>query len=164
MSNQFYKDLARGQRAEQIAIDILRKNISWYNFASVGTEQYYWHKGDILGVREDGKITMFEVKDDSRIADTGNVFCEEEVRYYATGTTQIGFMYNQYDILCILSQQDKKLYLIDFNTLKQIYKTGTFKTAKHQTQETDGYLVPLAQVQAQGGLIATYSYATGFEF
>ena len=160
--SQFMKDLARGQKAEQIAIEILRANVPHYNFASVTNDQYYWHKGDILGVRTDGKLTMFEIKDDSRIADTGNVFCEEEVRYYATGKVQVGFMYNDYEILCILSQQDKKLYLIDFNKLKQIYKRGTPKTAKHATQETDGYLVPLALVEANGALLATYSYATGY--
>lgn len=46
---------------------------------------------------------FIEVKDDSRIADTGRVLCEERVCYKDGDYFQKGFMYSDYDIFCVVS-------------------------------------------------------------
>ena len=46
---------------------------------------------------------FIEVKDDSRIADTGNVLCEERVFFREGNYYQKGFMYNDYEIFCVVS-------------------------------------------------------------
>ena len=70
---------------------------------------------------------MIEVKNDSVIHATGNVLCEEEVFYKEYGYYRDGFMYNDYEIYCVVSEPSRKIYVMDFKVLKEHYKEGRYK-------------------------------------
>ena len=60
--------------------------------------------GDIIITTTSGVSYNVEVKDDSVIAKTKNILCEDEVYYKKTGTYKIGNMYNNNtDIYCVVS-------------------------------------------------------------
>lgn len=112
MLSDFQKDLARGQRAELIVLDIL-SGLSELEFVWVGNEKEYRYKGDIVALAADKEICI-EVKDDECIATTGNILCEEENYIKEDGRIIRGNMYSDCDIYCILSQSERKLYVLDF--------------------------------------------------
>jgi hypothetical protein len=67
---------------------------------------------------------MIEVKNDEVIHKTGNVLCEEEVYYKSYDFWKSGFMYSDYEIYCVVSEADRRIYVIDFKVLKAHYKSG----------------------------------------
>lgn len=154
----FYKDLERGHKAELIALQILQEHIPYYSFAWVGNRKEFKHLGDIIGIRADGKLTYFEVKDDSRISKYNNVLCEESVYFYDTDELRQGFMYNNYEIYCVLSQDSRKLYIFDFQTIRKLYKQGEYKKFEYDKSESDTYLLPLGKIKKSGGLLQVIEY------
>ena len=60
---------------------------------------------------------MIEVKNDSCIASSGNILCEEENYIKADNRMIKGNMYCDSDIFCIVSQQARKIYVLDFKRL-----------------------------------------------
>jgi hypothetical protein len=137
--------------------DVLSSLCDSYNFCLVGCQREYYHKGDIKATAADGSEVFIEVKDDSRIADTGRVLCEEKV-FFNNGHEQEGFMHSDYEIFCIVSQPERKMYFIDFDVLKNIYKKGEFKLLHHPEQYSECYLLELCHVKKYGGLIKVLSY------
>ena len=158
MVSNFYNDLAKGHIAEEIVKNVFENLTSEYSFELVNLERQYFHKGDIKAIGKDGRVRFLEVKNDTRIADTQNVLCEEEVYFKKHDCYQDGFMYNDYEIFCIVSQSERKIYVIDFEILKKIYRKGEFKTIHHPEQYSDCYLVPLSLIKKCGGLIAAIDY------
>jgi hypothetical protein len=69
-------------------------------------------------VRNDGKEIMIEVKDDSKIAETQNVLCEEEVYYDNIQDFVKGNFHSDYEIYCVVSKAERKVYVMDFSILK----------------------------------------------
>ena len=61
------------------------------------------------------------MKDDSRIADTQNILCEDAVYYKESGRYVKGNMYSDYDIYAVVSKKEKVIYFFDFAKLKEIY-------------------------------------------
>ena len=91
---------------------------------------------------------MVEVKNDTVIGSTGRILCEEEVFYKEGGYFKIGFMYNDYDIYVVVSEDTRQLYFLDFAKLKAIYKKyGYFKKFDYPTQSSDTYLVELGRAR-----------------
>lgn len=158
MVKQFYQDLAKAQETEELVRKILAEKAPSIHFISVGNIQKYYHKGDIKAVDNNGKEYMIEVKDDSRIAQTGNVLCEEWVYYFETDTQEKGNMYSDYEYYCVVSQQDRKIYVIDFQFLKKYYRSFDSKQINHSAQITFAYLVPIGFIKRKGGLIAEIDY------
>lgn len=138
MVTNFYRDLEKAKKAEAIVKEVLSSLTSKYEFIDVSNIPNYYHKGDILAVdKESGKQIFIEVKDDSRIADTKNILCEDLVYYYETGEEVKGNFYNDYEVYCIVSQPERKIYFYDFGTLQRVYKSwGEFKIIRHQQQES----------------------------
>lgn len=138
MVTNFYRDLEKAKKAEAIVKEVLSSLTSKYEFIDVSNVPKYYHKGDILAVdKESGKQIFIEVKDDSRIADTKNILCEDLVYYYETGEEVKGNFYNDYEVYCIVSQPERKIYFYDFGTLQRVYKSwGEFKIIRHQQQES----------------------------
>lgn len=158
----FFDDLNKARVAESIVLDTFSQLTTGYSFENVANERKYFYKGDIKAIAADGREIFIEVKDDSRIADTGNVLCEYEVYYKESGTFGKGNMKSDYDIYCVVSQSEQKIYVIDFDTLQANYKKGQHKIIRHYDQDTYCYLLPIDTIKKLGGLIAVVDYKALF--
>ena len=158
MVSNFWDDLSLGRRAEQLVLDKFSELTQDYTFSNVGAQREYFNKGDILATAADGKQVFIEVKDDSRIAETHNLLCEEANYYYATGNTAKGNFYSDYQIYCVVSRAESKIYVMDFSILKEHYKSGKYKEIKHWEQITYCYLCSLDSVRSWGAMIAEVEF------
>ena len=131
MVASFGDDLKLAHSAEDTVREELSKLTKDYTFYDVSGNREYYHKGDIKAVAADGKEFFLEVKCDSRIAETHNLLCEEEVLYFDSGELKKGNFYSDYEIYCVLSKEERKIYIMDFSKLKAHYKSGKYKTIKH---------------------------------
>lgn len=158
MVSSFWEDLRQAKSAEDIVRETFSSLTDKYNFIDVSSQREYFHKGDIKAIAADGREIFIEVKCDSRIAQTQNVLCEEEVLYFATGELVQGNFYSDYEIYTVVSKDERKIYVMDFSILKKHYKSGIFKAIKHYEQVTYCYLCSLAQVRSWGAMIAEIEY------
>lgn len=161
MVKNFEKDLAAAKEAEYLVEKYFRLlGSDTYEFRNVSEDSDYYYIGDLLAFDADGRRLGIEVKDDSRIAETGNVLCEERVYYIHGDYEGKGNMQSNYDIYCIVSKSEKKIYIIDFKKLKKIYRTfGMLKEIPHPDQITYCYLLPLYVIKQQGAFIAEIDYS-----
>lgn len=158
MVSNFFTDLDNAKDAERIVREKLQELMPWYTFEDVSGERQYYHKGDIRAIdKESGDIIYIEVKDDGRIASTRNVLCEEMVFFNSSGFVN-GNMYSDYELYSIVSQEERKIYILDFDIMKKHYKSGYYKIIPHREQTTYCYLMPLAQLKALGAMIAEIDY------
>ena len=158
MIRDFYKDLEAAKPAEQLVLNTLASLATGYTFTDVSDIKEYRYKGDIMCTAADGKQIFIEVKNDSRIADTGNILCEyqnyiKDADYFIKGN-----MCSDYDYYTIVSQQQRKIYIIDFSILKANYTKGQHKVIRHYDQDTYCYLLPLGVIKQLGGLVAVLDY------
>ena len=158
MLANFNTDLVKGNRAEQIVKDVFTSLTDKYTFEWVGDNPTYYHKGDIIATAADGRQIMIEVKNDEVIHKTRNVLCEEEVYMKEADYFTPGYMFRDYEIYCVVSEPERKIYVIDFKVLKEHYKYGEFKRINHFDQFSDVYLYPLGNLKRYGGLIEVVEY------
>lgn len=156
MLKRFKEDLAAAKEAEQIVKEaIAAANIEVFD---ISDNPQYYHRGDLLITLPTGE-RFVEVKDDSRISDTQNILCEEEVFYKETCTTVKGNMYSDYDIYAVVSKKERRIYFFDFCKLKEIYKKyGTPKVIAHPEQESFVFLLEMCRAKQFGALIKTINY------
>ena len=103
MLKKFDGDLRRAKVGERIVMQVLQSVYgNDYDFNDVSDNKEYWHKGDIEIVR-DGKTKYLDVKMDSRIAQTGNILCEDEVYFVESDSYRPGCIHSDYDYLAIIS-------------------------------------------------------------
>lgn len=156
MATNFERDLAAAKDAEQIVKRVIAA--ANYEVFDVSEDPQCYHKGDLLVKTLDGERYV-EVKDDSRIADTGNILCEEEVYYKENDITVKGNMYSDYDIYAVVSKKERKIYFFDFKKLKEIYKKyGTPKIIAHPAQESFCFLLEKCRARQFGALIKVVEY------
>lgn len=158
MVRDFYSDLEKAKSAETLVATVFSSLTNDYKFEEVGDQKEYFYRGDIKATAADGREIFIEVKNDSRIAETHNVLCEEEVYYKSDGYFGKGNMKSNYDIYCVVSQQEQKIYVIDFSVLQANYRRGEFKVIRHYDQDTYCYLLPIGTIKKLGGLITTVEY------
>lgn len=157
--SQFQKDLAHAKYAEQLVREIFEALTVNYAFEDVADEPIYYYQGDIKATcLEDCREILIEVKDDSRIHETGNVLCEDEVYYKDSDFYAPGNMSNNSDIYVVVSQESHKIYVIDFKILRQNYKRGEYRVIEHFSQTTYCYLCSLAAIKSWGALIDVIEY------
>ncbi|MBO5062889.1 MAG: hypothetical protein J6C08_00185 [Campylobacter sp.] len=157
MLSNFKRDLEAARDAEFLVLQLLMGATDAYDFFWVGDNREYFNKGDIKAIdKSTGREIYIEVKDDSRIADTDNVLCEEEVDYF--DYTARGNIHNDYDVYVVVSKQERKIYVLDGKVLKANYKLGQYKYIQHRQQASNVYLLPLGILKRKGGLLATISY------
>ena len=159
MVKEFERDLAIGKEAEEIVMDVVSALRSDLTLVDISGDFRYYHTGDIAAIdKKNNKIYFIEVKNDSRIADTGNVLCEEEVYYKKKDYYGKGNMYSNADVFAIVSKQNQKIYFIDFKVLKKNYTKGTYKKIEHPAQDTHCFLCDLGRIKQWGGLIDEINY------
>lgn len=156
MLKDFNRDLAIGKRAEVIVYNLLSS--LGYHVEDVSNNCLFYYSGDLKVIDKD-KEYFIEVKNDSRIVDTGNVLCEIEVYYKNSGYYGKGNMDSDCDIYTVVSEVDSKVYFIDFSILKKIYKYGEYKEIEHKQQTTYCYLLPIGVIKKMGGLIGVVDYS-----
>jgi hypothetical protein len=159
--SQFQKDLAAAKPAEALVRQVLSKLTDKYLFTDVADNPKFYDYGDIAAIGEDFKVKFFEVKNDSRIADTKNILCEELVYDKRNDREAPGNMCSKYDYYCVVSQKENRIYILDFKELQKIYKKGEFRIFDHATQYTEGYLLPLCVAKKYHALLAQINYETG---
>ena len=160
MSWDFWRDLQNAQRVEQMALEVFQGLTHDYTFINVSDNKDYYHRGDIIAVAADGRQIYLEIKGDTRIAETGNVFCEEENFWYQEGRFTKGNMYSDYQIYCVVSEAARKIWVMDFRVIKDNYNKHNHRFVKvsHRDNDSYGYLLPLLEVKSKGGLIAELDY------
>lgn len=152
------KDCERGRRAEQLVLDLLSTKTDEYNFYDVANDPECRIYGDILALGEEDAYYI-EVKNDSKIGTTRNVLCEEEVFNKYTDRYELGNMACDGDIYCVVAEDTREIFFIDFKVMKEIYKRyGEYNIFDHYNQTTFCYLLPLTRIKQHGGLIKTLSY------
>lgn len=154
----FKADLEKGHRAEQIVKEVFTNLTDKYTFTDVSNISSYYHRGDIIATAADGRQIFIEVKNDEVIHKTNNVLCEEEVYYKEADYFKQGYMYSNYEIYVVVSEPERKIYVIDFQVLKSIYRKGENKIINHYAQYSDVYLVPIGLIKKNGGLIDVIEY------
>lgn len=157
---QFEKDKREARVAELIALNTLTSLTDRYTFVDVANDREYYYKGDIIATsREINVDLLIEVKNDSRIADTGRVLCEEKVYYKDRGYLDKGNMHCKSDVYAVVSQSERIIYIFDFHKLKEIYKSyGEYKELDHSDQITYCYLVDLCWCRSKGALLRKVKY------
>lgn len=158
MNEQFKKDLEIGKEAEQIVFNVFSALDPDHKFEMVGGCRDCFYLGDILALDKDGRRIYIEVKNDSRIAETGNILCEEEVYYKRHDYYGKGNMQSNGDIYAVVSQQQRKIYVCDYECLRRNYRKGVYKVIDHPTQTTYCYLLELCLLKKFGGLISVVNY------
>lgn len=156
--SNFQKDLREAREAEIIAREVLSKTTEDYRFYDVSNMKKFRHRGDIVSRNlKDDSPCFIDVKDDSVIHHTRNILCEDRVSY--NGRVQDGFMRYDYDYLCIVSQPEKRMYLVDFDVLKKHYKQGRYLLQAYDWQYSHTYLFPLRKARKLNALVAEIDYS-----
>lgn len=153
MLSNFKADLQKAKKAEELVRDVFSSLTSEYVFEDVSNDRCFYYRGDIKATAADGREIFIEVKDDSVIWRTQNVLCEEEVYYKHDDFYGKGNMQSDYDIYCVVSWKENKIYVIDFSILRTNYNKGEFKIIDHPAQTTYCYLCSISQIKSWGGLI-----------
>ena len=159
MLTEFKNDLAEGKEAERIALEALAAFNSSWTLEDVSDVRECRYLGDIKATHiPTGKVQYIEVKNDKCIATTQNILCEEENYINETNSFIRGNMSGKGDIYAIVSQQERKIYLLDYKILRQIYKKGQYKVIPHAQQTTYCYLLELCRAKQWGALINILEY------
>ena len=103
MLTNFYKDLEEAKIAEAIALEQLQAYYDYWILEDVSNVKECRYLGDIKATDFSGSTYYIEVKDDSRIADTKNILCEEENYINETNSFIKGNMSCKGDIYAIVS-------------------------------------------------------------
>ena len=156
--NGFFKDLKEAQKAEELVLEVFSNLSTDYKFEHVGADRSCFYKGDIKATAADGREIFIEVKDDSVIHKSGNILCEEEVYYKETDYFGKGNMQADYDIYVVVSQAERKIYVIDFEILRDNYQRGEYKEIDHPAQITYCYLLPLGVAKRLNAVINVVNY------
>lgn len=159
MLDNFKKDLEKGKAAEEIVYRVFSSLDDTHDFKMVGDNPMFYYSGDILAIdKNTGKEIFIEVKNDSRIADTNNVLCEEEVYYKKHDYYGRGNMDSDCNIYAVVSEEQRKIYVINFKVLKSNYRRGEYKVIEWPQQTTFCYLLNINDLKSYGGLINVVNY------
>ena len=131
MLNNFKEDLEQGKEAERLVKEVFSGLTAQYTFEAIGDQREYYYKGDIRATGADGREFYIEVKNDSRIAASENILCEDENYIKDSGRMIKGNMHCDSDYFCIVSQEARKIYVLDFKRLQEIYKKGEHRVISH---------------------------------
>lgn len=146
--HEFAADNEIGKRGERIFMDFLCRH--GYSFTDVSDDREY-QKQDVDVLIESkkmaGKQIPVEIKNDTMIHRTGNIFFEtmSNVDYATDGC----FQKTKADIMVIVSEPEKSIYLVDAQFLKK-YVTESAKSLRFISRvpgsNSCGYLIPVRNI------------------
>lgn len=154
-TKDFYTNTEIALHGEEIVRELLHQLIPDEKFYSEHYNEGAYHLGDIIS----SKGIYYEVKDDGKIHETGNVFCEER-KFWSKKKVTDGWMRTEKpDYLCVLDDVGYNLYVLDFEKLKKIYKNGNFYALTNMGDNlTGGYCVPLWKCRKHGVIVFETAY------
>lgn len=155
--SDFKADLQTGKDGERIALEVLCNITENYAFQDVSDVKEMYHKGDIIAYKDDESYYL-DVKNDSKIHATCNILCEDKIFYRRNKEMKEGFMASEYDYLVIVSQPEKKIYIINFDKLKKHYKEGRRQEMHYSWQYSICYLYPLEEAYKHNMVEAVIEY------
>lgn len=153
-------DMAIAEKAERILLDVIDSELGLdYDVVYTAQEKEWRKRGDVAIMDYNGKDIGLDAKDDGVCYRTGNIFVEEVIDrgYY----WEDGWIKAKYDVLAVVSQQDSKIYFIDFPRLKKEYKRlrHAFDVpSKFKNHTCYGSLVRINKLREKGLLIAEVEY------
>lgn len=155
----FKHDAAAALPGELKTMEVLASLTNDYTFTHIDNQRVLGKKGDIKAVdNKSGKTYYIEVKNDSRIAETGNVLCEYQKYFADTNTYKPGCMSYDYEVFIVNSIKNHYLYVIDFSKLRTFYFTGRYVEIRYPDETTYGYLVKLDEIKRRGALMNVIQY------
>lgn len=158
MLKQFDSDLQKAQWAEKLVQQVFQELSKDYKFKWVGDQIQYRYKGDVIAETANGRQIFIEVKADSVIAESGRILCEEENYIKSDDRFIDGNMKCDSDVYVVVSESERKMYVLDFKKLQSIYRKGEYKRIPHEEQDTYCYLLELCRAKQWGALIAKINY------
>ena len=159
MLSNFKRDLEAAKGAEMLVRETFASLTFDYTFKDVSDIRDFYYKGDIRAFNiTTGTEVFIEVKHDTCIYKTENVLCEEEVFYKELGYFGKGNMSCDCDVYVVVSDELRKMFVIDFKVLKSIYKKGEFKAIDHPEQTTYCYLCPIWLIKKYNGIISIIDF------
>lgn len=140
--------------AEEKAIRILELAFDGKaHFDNLHDKPEYWHRGDVRMTCGE-HVIYGDVKDESRIYETRNVFAENYKYFHSKPNQKAkGWMRSsQYDLVFILDDIGDNLYILDFPRLKRIYENYTLRQSRLSDCNAYGNCVPLRECRKHGVL------------
>lgn len=141
----FKKDNEIGKRGERIFAKFLESRGRVYKDVS-NDKEFQSQDIDFLveSKREPGKMLGFEVKNDTQIAKTGNIFFEtmSNVDYSTDGC----FSKTKAQVMVIVSESEKKIYMVAAGRLKKFVDENKSRLrfiSRVPGSNSCGYLVPI---------------------
>ena len=158
--SQFQIDLNEAARVERLACEVFQSLTNEYTIENVRNNPWYYTKGDLIARAADGREYFLEIKGDTRIGQTGNVFCEEMNYWRWQGEYTDGNMYSDYQYYCVVCEEKRVIYVMDFKIIQKHYnKHGyEYKEVNHKDNISYGYLFPLTEVKRLGGMVEEVRY------
>ena len=148
MIHNFQDDNAIGKRGERIFAAFLESRGCRYEDVSESKE-YQDKDVDFIvySRKEPGRKVMVEVKNDTRIAQTGNVFFEtmSNVDFATNGC----FSKTEADLMAIVSETEKLIYFVDAKFLKEYVGRNNDSLrfiSRVPGSNSCGYLIPLTRL------------------
>ena len=160
----FNNDVAIAAKAERILFDCVDAELGLnYDVQLKTDDSAWWKRGDVAIIDYEGKDIGIDAKDDGVCYRTGNIFVEQYIDrgYYY----EDGWIKAKYDVVAIVSQEDSKIYFIDFTRLQKEYKQLRFKAnvpSYFKNHTCWGSLVKIAKLRSEGLILAEVTY-TGDE-
>ena len=153
-------DMEIAEKAERILFDVIDAELGLdYDVIYTAKEKEWRKRGDVAIMDYNGKDIGLDAKDDGVCYRTGNIFVEEYIDrgYYY----EDGWIKAKYDVLAVVSQQDSKIYFIDFPRLKKEYRQLRFRfnvPSEFKNHTCYGSLVKLSKLRKCGLMLAEVKY------
>ena len=164
------KTFKRKLKGSKIYETLVKNCLQSYAYEAEYTPLEDQHKGDLLvydALTDDS--FYLEVKKDTRVGLTGNVYIELHISRQ-NGTSTNGWYYYDYDYIAVvdaspkskLAKASKPIYLIDFPKMKSELDLNDPRCKQHTHKCDDNrntaLLVPLRYIQSRGWLKETFYY------
>ena len=168
---KYMEDVNAHKPAEKIVTQVLNNLNNGYHFEDVADNEKYFNKGDIKMIKDGKRTRCIDVKDDDKIANTGNFFVESDGWSKIYNCPKKGWISSKYDYVAVISQSEQIIWILSFKRLKEIYnKTDLTGGERKKAGEfwdniKYGYTIPIEKAIELDCVLAkiTYDYDAWFE-
>ena len=168
--NRYMKDVNANRPAELITTEVLNNLNNGFTFEWVADDEKYYLKGDIKMVKDGKKTKCIDVKNDQKIASTGNFAVEAGGWSKIYNCPKKGWIDSNYDYVAVISQEIHTIWILSFKKLREVYNkidlTNGCKVISDFWDCTKyNYLIPIHKAIELGAVMAKikYEYNDWFE-